>query len=171
MFKILLAITLFTTSLYSLSFNDAAGNTVSMSAFKNKKILLVNISTSSKRVAQLEGLQQLQETFGDSLVVVAFPSNSFTNDSLSSLEVLSFCQRNYRATFPIAQKNPVSGTLKQPIYQWLSDSSLNGTAKVQVSGDFHKVLINSEGEIVGLFSPVITPTDSVIIKAIIGHRD
>lgn len=170
MYNILLGVyCLFITSIYSLSFTDTDGNTVTMNQFQGKKILLVNIATGSPRVNQLADLQQLQQQYGDSLVIIAFPSNSFGNESRSDAAIKQFCRSNYGATYRIAAKNSVLATGLQPIYSWLADISENGMMTGVVGGDFQKFLIDKEGNLVGVFSPSVKPTHSSVISAITGN--
>lgn len=166
--KILLVtvILLFNTSFHNLQFTDIDGNSVSMSQYSGKKILLVNIATGSSRVSQLSGLQQLHQQYGDSLIIIAFPSNSFSHETRSNAEIKQFCQSNYGVTFLIASKNPIAGPEIQPVYQWLTNSSENGIMNEAVKGDFQKFLISGTGELIGVFSPAVSPLGNEIISAI-----
>lgn len=157
------------TSIYSLSFTDIDGNTVNMSSYQNKKIMLVNIASNSSRVGQLTGLQQLHQQYGDSLVIIAFPSNSFGKEPLGNAEIKAFCQNNYGVTFKIAQKGSVSGLAMQPIYDWLAHTAQNGLTDVNLVKDFEKILIGKDGSIIGIFSPAVAPTDPGIVSAITGN--
>jgi glutathione peroxidase len=154
------------TSIFSLQFQDSNGATVNMNSFQGKKILLVNIATNSPRVNQLAGLQQLQQQYGDSLVVIAFPSNSFGNESRSDADIKQFCQSTYNTSFIIATKGSVSGANLQSIYNWLSKSADNGDMNLLIGGDFQKVLIAKDGSIQGVFSPKLDPTSDEIRDAI-----
>lgn len=154
------------TSIYSLSFTDTDGSTVNMSSFQNKKILIVNIATNSPRVGQLTGLQQLKQQYGDSLVIIAFPSNSFGNETRSDAEIKQYCQQNYNVNFFIASKNSVSGPYVQPVYNWLKHTEENGVMDVEIMSDFQKILINNDGNIIGVFAPGVSPTDTSIVSAI-----
>lgn len=154
------------TSIYSLSFTDTDGSTVNMSSFQNKKILIVNIATNSPRVGQLTGLQQLKQQYGDSLVIIAFPSNSFGNETRSDAEIKQYCQQNYNVNFFIASKNSVSGLYIQPVYNWLKHTEENGVMDVEIMSDFQKILINNDGNIIGVFAPGVSPTDTSIVSAI-----
>ena len=154
------------TSIYSLSFTDTDGSTVNMNSFQNKKILLVNIATNSPRVGQLTGLQQLKQQYGDSLVIIAFPSNSFGNETRSDAEIKQYCQQNYNVNFFIASKNSVSGPYVQPVYNWLKHTEENGVMDVEIMSDFQKILINNDGNIIGVFAPGVSPTDTSIVSAI-----
>lgn len=167
MFKLLLtALVVIQSSLYSLQFTTASGSTVSMSAYQGKKLLLVNIATESERVGQLTQLQQLQQQYADSLVVLAFPSNSFGKEPRTDSAILSFCAGGYSTTFPIASKASVSGADIQPVYSWLTQGVQNGLADGAVQGDFQKFLISSSGEIIGVFAPKVSPLDTTITHAI-----
>lgn len=154
------------TSIYSLSFTDTDGSTVNMNSFQNKKILLVNIATNSPRVGQLTGLQQLKQQYGDSLVIIAFPSNSFGNETRSDAEIKQYCQQNYNVNFFIASKNSVFGLYIQPVYNWLKHTEENGVMDVEIMSDFQKILINNDGNIIGVFAPGVSPTDTSIVSAI-----
>ena len=154
------------TSIYSLSFTDTDGSTVNMNSFQNKKILLVNIATNSPRVGQLTGLQQLKQQYGDSLVIIAFPSNSFGNETRSDAEIKQYCQQNYNVNFFIASKNSVFGLYIQPVYNWLKHTEENGVMDVEIMSDFQKILINKDGNIIGVFAPGVSPTDTSIVNAI-----
>ncbi len=166
--KLLLLLTSFvvTTSIYTLQFADTDGNVVNMSSYQNKKILLVNIATNGARVNQLAGLQQLHQQYGDSVVIIAFPSNSFGHEPRSNAEIKQFCQNNYSVSFKIAAKNPVTGTGIQSIYYWLAHTSENGVMNGTIGGDFQKYLIDKNGLLVGVFAPSVAPTDSLIVEAL-----
>jgi len=154
------------TSIYTLSFTDTDGSTVNMNSFQNKKILLVNIATNSPRVGQLTGLLQLKQQYGDSLVIIAFPSNSFGNETRSDAEIKQYCQQNYNVNFFIASKNSVFGLYIQPVYNWLKHTEENGVMDVEIKSDFQKILINKDGNIIGVFAPGVSPTDTSIVNAI-----
>ncbi|HMV24430.1 MAG TPA: hypothetical protein PKA71_08890 [Saprospiraceae bacterium] len=154
------------TSIYTLSFTDTDGSTVNMNSFQNKKILLVNIATNSPRVGQLTGLLQLKQQYGDSLVIIAFPSNSFGNETRSDAEIKQYCQQNYNVNFFIASKNSVFGLYIQPVYNWLKHTEENGVMDVEIMSDFQKILINNDGNIIGVFAPGVSPTDTSIVSAI-----
>jgi glutathione peroxidase len=166
MLQIISIITFFLTTFHSISYTDTNGKEVSFSTFKGEKVLIVNIATESPNVDQLSGLQDLQNRFGDSLVIIAFPSNSFGNESRTDGQIRTFCKKAYGATFRIAQKGEVRGNAIQAIYNWLSKASQNGVVNGNVTADFQKFLIDGEGNLVGFFSPKVQPMNSSILKAI-----
>jgi glutathione peroxidase len=155
-------------SIYTISFNDVTGASHSFNAYSGKKMLIVNIASNSSHADQIGEMERLQQEYRDSLVVVAFPSNSFGNEPLGDVQIKKFCDSVYHATFLIAAKGNVTGSGKQPTYDWLTSASLNGVSSGNVNGDFQKYLIDGEGEIIGVFAPSVKPTDNKIRKAISG---
>lgn len=166
MFSIVMSLFMQIVSFYSLHITTAGGQDIALSAYQGKKILLVNIAGSSPRAAQLGELHQLKQQFGDSLVVIVFPSNSFNNESRSNAEIRSAIESAYGASFIIAQKASVSGTDIQPVFNWLTKQSENGLSDGNVTTDFYKYLIDRTGNISGAFSPLISPTNTILINAI-----
>ena len=79
-------------SFYAYSAEDINGEVISMSEYKGKKILVVNVASRCGYTPQYEGLQKLYETYGDSLVVLGFPP-------------MIFCGRNREAILKL--KNSV----------------------------------------------------------------
>lgn len=157
---------IFSISIYSFQLNDIDGNSIALNQYQGKKILFVNIATGSQRVSQLAELQQLQQMFPDSLVVIGFPSNSFGNEQMSNAQIKQFCQTNYGTTFKLAAKDFVTGTNIQPIYGWLTKVAENGMLSEEVHADFQKYLVNESGTLIGFFSASTKPLSPEIIAAI-----
>jgi glutathione peroxidase len=157
---------LFQTSIYSYSFTGISGSTINLNDFRGKKILLVNIATNSKDTAQLGQLEELYQTFHDSLVIIAFPSNSFGNEPRTNAGIDSFCQANYHYHFIIAEKADVKGSSMQSVYSWLASSSENGVINAPIERDFEKYLINGNGDLIGLYAHIVEPTSTTIRNAI-----
>lgn len=169
MYKILifsLLLVLQTTSIYSVHITTATGDDIGLSAYSGKKMLIVNIATSGNKVSQLSELQQLQERYPDSLVIIAVPSNSFGHESKSSTDIKSFCETYYHTTFLITQKGDVKGLAASPLYNWLIHRSENGVTNVDIKNDFQKYLIDNEGHIIGIYSGAVTPLDTTITHRI-----
>lgn len=153
-------------SIYSFQINSASGDQINFNDFRNKKILLVNIATGSEDVNQLEQLEQLCQIYKDSLVVIAFPSNSFGNEPLSNLEIDNFCRSNYHTTFLIAEKQDVIGDSIQPVYHWLALKTENGRADTRIKTDFQKFLIDKDGYLIGIFSSSVNPLSNELTNVI-----
>jgi glutathione peroxidase len=168
--KILLAFLLcLPAGFYQLQVTTAGGGTLLMNSLQGKKILLVNIATGSKNVDQLGELQQLKQQYGDSVEIIAFPSNSFGHETRTNQEIVQFCQSGYGVTYTIAAKDAVSGASRQAVFQWLSNATENGAGNIEPKGDFQKFLVSGEGKLIGIFASAVSPLDSSVINAITGH--
>ena len=152
-------------SFYALSAEDINGAIISMSSFKGKKVLVVNVASQCGYTPQYEGLQTLYETYSDSLVVLGFPSNDFLwQEPGSNSEIKTFCQRTYGVTFPMFSKIHVKGRKQHPIYDWLSDSELNGWNDENPSWNFNKYLLDEKGNLIEWFGANLEPLDTMITR-------
>ena len=152
-------------SFYALGAEDINGAIISMSSFKGKKVLVVNVASQCGYTPQYEGLQTLYETYSDSLVVLGFPSNDFLwQEPGSNSEIKTFCQRTYGVTFPMFSKIHVKGRKQHPIYDWLSDSKLNGWNDENPSWNFNKYLLDEKGNLIEWFGANLEPMDTMITR-------
>ena len=152
-------------SFYDFHAQDIEGNIISMNDFKGKKVLVVNVASRCGYTPQYEGLQKLHETYGDSLVVLGFPSNDFMwQEPGSNTEIKKFCKTNYGVTFPMFSKIHVKGRKQHPIYDWLSDSKLNGWNDDSPGWNFNKYLLDENGAIIELYGADVKPLDTLITR-------
>lgn len=154
-----------TESFYDISVTTSNGQSLDLNNYRGKRVLIVNVATGSPRSSQFNELQQLYETHGDSLAIIAIPSNSFNNEPGENNDIGSHLQQQYGITFPITQKMEIVGSGKHPLYKWLTESRRNGYAESQLTGDFQKYLINKEGELMGIFSPSVSTSSQEFLTA------
>ena len=152
-------------SFYDFQAQDIEGNIISMNDFKGKKVLVVNVASRCGYTPQYEGLQKLYEIYGGSLVVLGFPSNDFLwQEPGSNTEIKKFCKTNYGVTFPMFSKIHVKGRKQHPIYDWLSDSELNGWNDDSPGWNFNKYLLDEKGAIIEFYGSDVKPLDMLITR-------
>jgi glutathione peroxidase len=151
---------------YSLTYKPLTGPETAMSAYAGKKILLVNIANNSPLKSQIFELEILQQEFRDSLVVIAFPSNSFGHEPKTNAALQSYFTDSLQVSYHVAQLSNVSGANLSSVCNWLKDESQNGITSFNFTRDFQKVLIDKNGKIAGMFGSRLSPTDSLIKRAI-----
>ena len=67
-----------TKNIYQFSCNDASGETVDLSSYKGKALLIVNTASKCGFTPQYEGLEKLQQDYSsEEFSVLAFPCNQF----------------------------------------------------------------------------------------------
>ncbi|MCX6275808.1 MAG: glutathione peroxidase [Bacteroidetes bacterium] len=156
-----------TKSIYDYKIEGIDGKEIDFSAYKGKKILLVNTASECGFTPQYDGLQKLSEKFRDVLVVIGLPSNNFgAQEPGGEEEILSFCQTNYGVTFPLTKKIDVVGNNKHDIFRWLTTKELNGWNEKDPNWNFCKYLISENGNLLHFFSHKMDPMDPKIIARI-----
>lgn len=155
-------------SLYDLSIVMNNGDSISLSNYKGKKLLLVNTASDCGYTDQYDELQKLYEQNKDNLVIIGFPANDFKEQEKGTDEdIEKFCRLNYGVTFPLAKKSSViPGPEQNPIFQWLTDKNKNGWTSKKPSWNFSKYLVNEQGILVNYFDPSISPTGKEVTEAI-----
>ncbi|NNV53861.1 glutathione peroxidase [Limnovirga soli] len=156
-------------SAYDYSLPGASDSSeIHLSSCTGKKVLIVSIATGSDHVSQLSALEQLQQQYADSLIVIAAPSNSFGNEQLTDSAIVAFVSENYNATYLISGKVQIAGNEIHPLFQWLSQKTLNGVLNNPIVEDFQKFLIDENGNLIGIFSASVEPLSNEIQDAIKG---
>lgn len=155
-------------SIYGLSVVMNDGDTVSLSAYKGKKMLLVNTASDCGYTDQYDALQKLYGKNKDKLVVIGFPANDFKQQEKGTdEEIAKFCKVNYGVTFPLAKKSTVvPGPDQHPVFRWLTDKNKNGWTSKNPSWNFSKYLVNENGILINYFDPSISPTGNEITEAV-----
>jgi glutathione peroxidase len=89
------------TSVYAIPFELINGDTADLSAYKGKKIVVVNTASDCGYTGQYEELQKLYAQRKDDIVIIGFPANDFKQQEKgSNEEIASFCKKNYGVDFP-----------------------------------------------------------------------
>lgn len=137
------------------------GTEKNLSDYKNKVLMIVNIASGCGFAPQLSELQQLRAQIGtDKFEILAFPSNDFgRQEPLEGEAIHTFCEVNHGVQFPIFEKIMVRGEHAHPLFKFLTQSSTP-------RWNFHKYLINKEGEVVDYFFPFTKPLSSKVKKKI-----
>jgi glutathione peroxidase len=81
-----------------------------------------------------------------------------TND-----EIATFCQRNYGVSFPMMSKISVKGKDMHPVYAFLTEARLNGVRDSEVTWNFQKYLIGTDGRVEKVISPRTLPNDDEVV--------
>ncbi len=154
-------------SLYDYSVTDLQGETVELKEFKGKVSLVVNTASECGFTSQYKDLEEVYLALKDrGFVVLGFPSNDFgAQEPGSDQEIKKFCELKYKTTFPIFSKAPVSGERKQPVYQFLTEGS-GEEYRGDPGWNFVKFLVDRNGQVVGRFSSMRSPTGKAVLRAI-----
>lgn len=154
-------------SIFEISATDVDGNSKSLSTYKGKVLLIVNVASKCGFTPQYEGLEKIYLQYKDrGFEVLGFPSNDFgEQEPGSEKEIKEFCKLNYDVTFPLFKKGPVSGKDKQAVYQFLTGTSAS-VFTGDVAWNFEKFLIDRQGQVVDRFRSTTKPESKTITEKI-----
>ena len=172
-----------TPGIYNITVKDMDGNDVSLTNYKGKVLLIVNVASKCGLTPQYEGLEALYQKYKDQgLEILGFPCNQFLEQEPgTNEEIQSFCSLNYNVTFPLFAKIDVNGEAESPLYTYLKKQApfkgypegaeefaakldeihqKTGTGFDQgdaIRWNFGKFLVSKDGKTILRFEPMVTP--------------
>jgi glutathione peroxidase len=142
--------------LYSFSMKTIDGTMKSLSDYRGKVLMIVNVASKCGHTPQYKQLEEVYEKYkGKGFMILGFPANNFlrqepgTND-----EIKKFCTLNYGVTFDMFSKISVKGGDQDPLYQYLTKES---PASGAVTWNFQKYLVDRKGNVIEKYSPGTLP--------------
>ena len=149
---------------YDFSIESIDGETINLSEYKNKVVLLVNTASYCGFTKQYGDLQELWEKYkSKGLIVFGVPSNSFNQEKNSNNDVKEFCEVNFDINFPLSSIFEVKGKNAHEIFKWAKDNHGNSAVP---KWNFHKILINKSGKVEDTFASFTKPKSNKIINKI-----
>ena len=155
-------------TIYPFKIKLLNGKEKTLSDYKGKVLLIVNTASGCGFTPQLKELQELRDEYApEGFEVLGFPSNDFGGqEPLDGAKINEFCEVNFGVQFPMFEKIMVRGELAHPLFKFLSEKKLNGHINSTPRWNFHKYLINKEGEVIDYFYSFTKPSSSKIRKKI-----
>ena len=149
---------------HDFTIESISGETINLSDYKSKVVLLVNTASKCGFTPQYSGLQKIYERYkNDGLVVLGVPTNDFNQELSKESDVKEFCEIRFGVEFPMSSIQPISGENAHPVYKWIqSNVSVIG----QPRWNFHKYLIGKDGKIINWFSSMTSPTSEGLVNQI-----
>jgi len=170
MFMALLGTTLMAAdkTVYDFTLNSIDGQPTSLSTFKGKVVLLVNVASRCGYTPQYTALEAVYEKYKDrGLVIVGVPANNFGGQEPgTNQEIKTFCTAKYNVTFPMMAKVSVKGKDIAPLYQFLTDKNANPQTGGEIGWNFTKFLIGPDGQVIARFDSAVTPDSKEVTSAI-----
>jgi len=178
---LIVSVTVGGPAIYDFKVAGLDGNQIDFSAYKGKKIMIVNTASKCGNTPQYADLEKLYEKYKDKLVIVGFPANNFgEQEPGSNTEIKEFCTKNYGVSFPMAEKVSVKGDDIAPIYKYLVDQSkelaksVTGTTSKDlvwkrylqnpVDWNFTKFLLDENGKLIAVFHNKVSPMSDEVTQ-------
>ncbi|MFT4997571.1 MAG: glutathione peroxidase [Chitinophagales bacterium] len=127
----------------------------------NKPVLVVNTASFCGYTNQFTGLEELYQQYRDKgLVIVGFPSDSFSQEAKDESETAEVCFVNFGVSFPMLATSSVKGGDANQVFKYIQQQNL--TPK----WNFNKYLFNSDGQLVERFDSQVAPSSIKLKQAI-----
>ena len=163
--------------IYDYELKTGKGETLKLSDYKGKVILVVNTATGCGFTPQYEPIEKLYKDYHDQgLEILDIPCNQFGGQAPGTDdEIHEFCTLHFNTTFPQMKKADVNGENELPLYTYLksekgfegfdeheykallekmfSDADPDWDKKPDIKWNFTKFVIDREGNVVARFEP------------------
>jgi len=172
-------------SLFDIPLKRIDGASSTLSDFRGRVLLVVNVASKCGLTPQYSGLEKLyQDKRAQGLEVLGFPANNFKGQEPGTeAEIASFCSTQYDVHFPLFSKLSVLGADQHPLYATLTAAQpaatgegpfrerlkgygIDPVSKTDVLWNFEKFLIDRKGAVVGRFAPDVAADDPRLLAAI-----
>jgi glutathione peroxidase len=150
---------------YDFSFTNLGGSKLSLSKYKNKVIVVVNVASQCGFTSQYEDMQKIWNLYQNrDVVILGVPSNDFGNQEPGdSKDIKNFCESKFGITFPMTEKISVKGENAHPFYKWARENYGNGAIP---KWNFHKIIVGKDGKIDDTFASITNPSSKKFIKSL-----
>ena len=150
---------------HSFSFTSIDGKQINLSDFKNKVVLIVNTASKCGFTPQYQGLQNLHNKYKEQgLVVIGVPSKDFAGQEFNDEQAIKkFTNQEFKVNFTLTEITKVKGKNAHDFYLWAKNQvGFIGSPK----WNFHKYLIDKEGNLSAWFSSTTNPEAQKITNKI-----
>ena len=158
-------------SLFDTPLTRIDGEQATLAEHKGDVLLVVNVASKCGLTPQYEGLQRLQDTYGDrGFSVLGFPCNQFLGQEPgTSEEIATFCSTTYGVDFPLFEKIDVNGDDRHAVYEELTTVPDGDGYTGDIRWNFEKFVISPGGEVVARFNPTVEPEAPEVVEVIEKH--
>ena len=142
---------------YDFKFKDLDGSQLSLSEYKGKIIIAVNVASQCGFTKQYDDMQDIWEKYqSKGIIMLGIPSNDFGGQEPgTSTEIKNFCESKFGITFPMTEKVSVKGDDAHPFYKWAVKN--HGKSAIP-KWNFHKIIVDREGKVSETFSSITSPS-------------
>jgi glutathione peroxidase len=145
---------------FDFSLVDQDGKVVSLSDYKGKVLLIVNLASQSIYSSQIAALNDLQKTYGPKgLEVIGIPSSDFGGEELKdAVSMRKYYTDTVHADFPVFASAKLTGINAIPLYQFLCDPKLSVPGG-DIRWNYTKFLIDRSGTPLARYEVDVDPAD------------
>lgn len=141
-------------AIYDFNETEMSGQKLEMKDYTGKVLLVVNTASKCGLAPQLEGLEQLYQTYHEQgFEVLGLPSNQFHQELETDDEASDYCQVHYGVTFPMTKRVKLNGDDEDPLFTYLKEESGHG----KIKWNYTKFLVGRDGQLIHRYAPTTKP--------------
>ena len=148
-----------TTTAYDFQATTLEGATQTLSEWRGKALLVVNVASACGFTPQYDGLERLWRDYREQgLVVLGFPCDQFGHQEPGdAAEIRQFCSLKHDVSFPMFAKVEVNGPGAHPLWSWLKQQKSGLLGIGAIKWNFTKFLIGRDGQVLARYAPMDSP--------------
>lgn len=148
---------------YDCTVKTITGEERSMSDYRDKVVLIVNVASECGFTPQYEGLEKLYQNYHKQGVeILAFPCNQFGGQEPGApKQIQNFCKVNFGVTFPLFAKIDVNGEHTGPLYVYLKKKAPGILGTESIKWNFTKFLIGKKGNVITRYGSSTKPEELI----------
>jgi glutathione peroxidase len=145
-------------TIYDFEVITIDGEHQTLSPYRGKVLLVVNVASKCGFTPQYQGLEALYRRYRDrGLAILGFPCDQFGHQEPGDeQEIKNFCSLTYQVSFPLFAKVEVNGPGTHPLYQFLKSRQKGLLGSEAIKWNFTKFLVDRQGEVVQRCAPTTT---------------
>jgi glutathione peroxidase len=146
-------------TVYDFTAATLDGDRQSLSDYRGKVLLIVNVASKCGFTPQYKGLEALYRKHRDEgFEILGFPCDQFGHQEPGDeAEIREFCSTKYDVTFPLFAKIKVNGPDTHPLYQYLKTTQPGVLGSTSIKWNFTKFLVGKDGEVITRYASKDTP--------------
>ncbi|MHA8263586.1 glutathione peroxidase [Lactobacillaceae bacterium Melli_B3] len=142
------------SSIYDFTETEMNGQSLPLSQYKGKVLLVVNTASKCGLAGQLAEIEALYKKYhSDGFEVLGLPCDQFKRELADDQQTNEYCQLHYGVTFPMTKRIKVNGKDADPLFTYLKEASGNGFIK----WNYTKFLIGRDGKLIHRYAPITKP--------------
>lgn len=145
--------------LYEIPLTTIDGRTCTLSRYRGRVLLIVNVASRCLFTPQYAALETLHRRYVDAgLSILGFPCDQFGHQEPGGeAEIADFCAARYAVTFPMFAKIEVNGEGAHALYRVLTAAAPGWWGVERIRWNFTKFLVDREGHVYSRHAPQTGP--------------
>ena len=146
-------------NIYDFTVKDNKGESIPLTNYQNKVLLIVNTASACGFTPQYAGLEDLYKQHkAQGFEVLAFPCNQFgQQEKADDTEIKNFCDLNFNISFDLFAKIDVNGEHASPLFDFLTDQAKGVLGSKKIKWNFTKFLVTRDGKVLKRYASIDKP--------------